>query len=335
MPQKSQPRSSGLRNALTQDDHRVRFQEVVTTELDQPTSLTSLSTASPVTEEVPTPPEDSKDMMLSPFYVASQTQNFASSEHYGSWTTDVATPFGSKPPASFLNQSSSLQFCSNMADDNHNTSLPPEQTAGFAKLWLLLEKDTPDSAAIEVDGPKWHIADYSGEEMPPAYTCVSYVWGDGNERVQNPYKHTGPAIISTHALPALTTAVANFDQAGHAFWLDAFCIPVTGASEESRRSKQAAVESMGHIYSCAKQVCVVLPEKSYLAMAQMNAYMENSKKKPATVLLNSRKSLHNLGALTFWGVTDGSEVPGPIRESWRATMYSFSVRTPAEIQCRF
>lgn len=166
-----------------------------------------------------------------------------------------------------------------MADDNHNTSLPPEQTAGFAKLWLLLEKDTPDSAAIEVDGPKWHIADYSGEEMPPAYACVSYVWGDGNERVQNPYKHTGPAIISTHALPALTTAVANFDQAGHAFWLDAFCIPVTGASEESRRSKQAAVESMGHIYSCAKQVCVVLPEKSYLAMAQMNAYMENSKKK--------------------------------------------------------
>lgn len=69
----------------------------VTSAIDRPTSLTSRSTASPVTEELRTPPESSKSALPSPICMASPVQGFASLDDRGSWSGSVITPFGSKP----------------------------------------------------------------------------------------------------------------------------------------------------------------------------------------------------------------------------------------------
>ncbi|CAI7635419.1 unnamed protein product [Penicillium palitans] len=140
-PQKFESRSSGLRNALSQDDEHLepnrespswspkrsldrsfptgesraqpfaRFENGSTAspELDRPTSLTSQSTVSPVTDEVRTPPDYSSHTLLSPFCVPSPTQSFASPEdRSSSWSGGIATPFGSKR-SSTLDRSSSLR----------------------------------------------------------------------------------------------------------------------------------------------------------------------------------------------------------------------------------
>lgn len=135
-PQRFQPRSSGLRNALSQEDdepsgtgstpRKSQSQRAFPTgssraefptspnddlppnaEIDRPTSLTSVSTASPVIEELRTPPEGMKGM-FSPVFMTSPTQNFASLDHRNSWSGSAATPFGSKPrgPRGSMNRSS-------------------------------------------------------------------------------------------------------------------------------------------------------------------------------------------------------------------------------------
>ncbi|PLB35482.1 protein kinase [Aspergillus candidus] len=91
--QKFQPRSSALRNALPQEDGGTRDAQQ---DIDRPTSLTSVSTASPVTEELRTPPEASKGILPSPICVASPAQTFASLDDRSSWSGSVPTPFGSK-----------------------------------------------------------------------------------------------------------------------------------------------------------------------------------------------------------------------------------------------
>ena len=67
----------------------------VASELDHPTSLTSVSTASPLTEELRTPPENSRGA-LSPICMASPLQAFTSLEERNSWSGTASTPFGSK-----------------------------------------------------------------------------------------------------------------------------------------------------------------------------------------------------------------------------------------------
>ncbi|KAJ5682371.1 hypothetical protein N7462_005536 [Penicillium macrosclerotiorum] len=123
-PQKFESRTSGLRNALSQDDDSANQQKsnprgvdskqpqdqrgiptgasrgqpvgspsdsISGAEIDQPTSLTSMSTASPIAEEVRTPPEA-----------------FAI-HRSASWSGGVVTPFGSKSRSSTLDRSSSLR----------------------------------------------------------------------------------------------------------------------------------------------------------------------------------------------------------------------------------
>ncbi|EAU39037.1 conserved hypothetical protein [Aspergillus terreus NIH2624] len=128
--QRFQTRSSNLRHALSQEDadeqesvptsassspqkyrnHRgqpLNTREGIpispgygnapsTSELDRPTSLTSVSTASPINDELRTPPENSKSALASPICVASPIQPFPSLDDRGSWPSSVVTPFGSK-----------------------------------------------------------------------------------------------------------------------------------------------------------------------------------------------------------------------------------------------
>ncbi|KAE8134529.1 kinase-like domain-containing protein [Aspergillus pseudotamarii] len=118
-PQRFQAKGSSLKNTLPQDEdddhyprHGYRAQRGfdshegflsspdddmrVNSAIDRPTSLTSISTASPITEELRTPPEGSKGALPSPFCVASPVQGFASLDDRSSWSSSVITPFGSK-----------------------------------------------------------------------------------------------------------------------------------------------------------------------------------------------------------------------------------------------
>lgn len=118
--QRFQPRSSGLRNALSQEDDEAsqpkyptwgssprRYQSQrafpgspraafpTSPNDDLPAnsnSLTSVSTASPIAEELRTPPEGFRGMS-SPFCMASPN----SLDNRSSWSGSAVTPFGSKP----------------------------------------------------------------------------------------------------------------------------------------------------------------------------------------------------------------------------------------------
>ncbi|CAL5871118.1 uncharacterized protein PFLUO_LOCUS5364 [Penicillium psychrofluorescens] len=165
--QKLQPRGSSLRNALSQDDDPVpeqkadtwrsspkrsqqiqgfptgnsqaRFipkdESVVGAELDNPTSLTSLSTVSPLTDEVRTPPEEARDVMLSPVCLPSPTQNFASPEDRSSWSGGVGTPFGSKSRGSFLDRSSSLRNSTRHSSRRSTASSGKSPASTFLSMW--------------------------------------------------------------------------------------------------------------------------------------------------------------------------------------------------------
>ncbi|KAL2820788.1 kinase-like domain-containing protein [Aspergillus granulosus] len=123
IPRFQPPKTSSLRNVLPQDDvaitdglsqlgfnpsaRRYPIQRDPPSEyshdgrptgpneaIDHPTSLTSVSTVSPIMDEVQTPPSRS---ILSPICVASPEQAYESPEDRGSWSGASVTPFGSKP----------------------------------------------------------------------------------------------------------------------------------------------------------------------------------------------------------------------------------------------
>ncbi|KAJ5082550.1 hypothetical protein N7532_011593 [Penicillium argentinense] len=166
-PQKFESRTSGLRNALTQDEGPVDPKaqpwgwenkrspdqrgiptgasrprpfipsedgaSIATTELEQPTSLTSLSTASPG-DEIRTPPEN-KDVMLSPLYITSPTQSLASPEdRSSSWSGGHMTPFGSKR-SSTLDRSGSLRNTTRHSSRRSTLSSGKSPASMFLSMW--------------------------------------------------------------------------------------------------------------------------------------------------------------------------------------------------------
>lgn len=170
-PQKFESRTSGLRNALSHDDGSADPQPVAwgceskrsleergiptgasrsrpsvssedgsmtTNELDQPTSLTSVSTASPG-DEVHTPP-DGKDVLLSPLYITSPTQSLTSPEdRSSSWSGGVMTPFGSKR-SSGLDRSSSLRNSTRHSSRRSTLSSGKSPASMFLSMWSSKEE---------------------------------------------------------------------------------------------------------------------------------------------------------------------------------------------------
>ncbi|KAJ5852543.1 Calcium/calmodulin-dependent/calcium-dependent protein kinase [Penicillium soppii] len=173
-PQRFESRSSGLRNALSQDDdhdqHYVspswspkRFQDrgfptgqsrpqpftksdngtTMNSDIDRPTSLTSQSTVSPLTDEARTPPDDSNHTILSPYCVPSPTQPFASPEdRSSSWSGAVATPFGSKR-SSTLDRSSSLRNSTRHSSRRSTMSSGKSPASMFLSMWSNSEEPAP------------------------------------------------------------------------------------------------------------------------------------------------------------------------------------------------
>ncbi|KAJ5301467.1 hypothetical protein PENANT_c009G08740 [Penicillium antarcticum] len=173
-PQRFESRSSGLRNALSQDDESIDSQHdslwnpkqsqarsfptgqsrpqsfgkaddasAVGTEIDHPTSLTSQSTVSPTTSEVRTPPDDSHSTMLSPFCMASPNQSFPSPEDRSSWSGSIMTPFGSKSRSSVLDRSSSLRNSTRHSSRRSTTSSGKSPASMFLSMWSNREEPAP------------------------------------------------------------------------------------------------------------------------------------------------------------------------------------------------
>lgn len=171
-PLKFESRTSGLRNALSQDDDSVNPKsnswgydskrsydergiptgasrerhsgspETNGAEMDQPTSLTSLSTASPIAEEVRTPPGSVKDALLSPLYITSPSQSLSPEDRSASWSGVMITPFGSKSRRSTLDRSSSLRSSATQHISRRSTLSSGKSPAStFLSMWS--GKDEP------------------------------------------------------------------------------------------------------------------------------------------------------------------------------------------------
>lgn len=133
-----------------------------------------------------------------------------------------------------------------------------------------------DALSVEIFGKRWVVSEYAQLSDAPAYTCISYAWGE--EKTANSL-YDGQ-IMSARTIPAIEATInasqsqeswaANirFSQnrdplkeaagqstalkASQAFWIDALCVP----SQDPART--ACLQSMGDIYSSAFQVFVVL-----------------------------------------------------------------------------
>ncbi|KAK1753279.1 hypothetical protein QBC47DRAFT_404636 [Echria macrotheca] len=178
----------------------------------------------------------------------------------------------------------------------------------------LLEPASQNSQGptIESLNRKFCLTSHEDGTTLPQYTFISYVWGQG--RVPNPYyPHVGPVQLSDRTLPALTAAVNNFpDSTG--FWIDAFCIPVVDAegSEESRRERQMALESMGYVYKQAKRMVVVLPDLSYSAIDTLISERDSRRLMRYQQRIEHPKHLVELESTNF----DVLEEDGWIRSVW-------------------
>ncbi|KAJ5551207.1 Calcium/calmodulin-dependent/calcium-dependent protein kinase [Penicillium sp. DV-2018c] len=173
--QRFESRSSGLRNALSQDDERPEPKQespswsprrsqarsfptgqsraqsfakpengsIMGTEHDRPTSLTSQSTVSPVTDGLRTPPDGSSHSMFSPFCVSSPSQTFPSPEdRCNSWSGGIATPFGSKR-SSALDRSGSLRNSIQHSSRRSTLSSGKSPASMFLSQWSSRDEPAP------------------------------------------------------------------------------------------------------------------------------------------------------------------------------------------------
>lgn len=159
-PQKFESRSSGLRNALSQDDDQTQRTDEspswspkraqdrgfptglsraqpftrpdngssTNSEIEHPTSLTSQSTLSPLTDEARTPPDNLNHTILSPFCVPSPE------DRSSSWSAGIATPFGSKRSSTF-DRSSSLRNSTRHSSRRSTMSSGKSPASMFLSMW--------------------------------------------------------------------------------------------------------------------------------------------------------------------------------------------------------
>ncbi|KAI0739138.1 hypothetical protein C8Q80DRAFT_232635 [Daedaleopsis nitida] len=118
---------------------------------------------------------------------------------------------------------------------------------------------------IIVDGRHWQLSEpldiLSSSSSLPAYTCASYVWGEG--RAPNPIH---PSVKMSDRTLETFAAVARHARVS-AIWIDAFCVPA------ERIAKRLTLESMGFIYARAASVIAVLASESLAAVREMGEFV--------------------------------------------------------------
>lgn len=112
-------------------------------ELDRPTSLTSISTASPLSEELRTPPEGPRDMLLSPIAVASPVQRSTSLDDPSLWSGSFATPFGSKSKSYTFDRNGSLRQSMRQHSRRSTASSGKSPASTFLSMWSSREEPAP------------------------------------------------------------------------------------------------------------------------------------------------------------------------------------------------
>lgn len=129
-------------------------------------------------------------------------------------------------------------------------------------LYLLVPDLEAKPGSFELEGYHWALEPHDLEAddvMVPMFTCISYSWGQGRE----PSPLRTNFDISDRTLPALATAIEHRPSC-KCVWIDALSVP------EEPQERARCLESMGYIYSLAKEVLVVLSRGAQTALEQMS-----------------------------------------------------------------
>ncbi|KAK2734937.1 hypothetical protein FQN55_002334 [Onygenales sp. PD_40] len=102
---------------------------------ERPTSLTSLSTASPMTEELRTPPEAHRDILLSPFSASPRVQRPASLDDPAGWANAWPQPFGSRSKSYTLGRDGSLRQTMRQGSRRSTNSSGKSPASTFLSMW--------------------------------------------------------------------------------------------------------------------------------------------------------------------------------------------------------
>jgi serine/threonine protein kinase len=118
-------------------------------ELDQPTSLTSVSTVSPTTDEVRTPSEGPregpKDMLLSPLSTSPIVQRAASLDDPSLWSPGAGDSFGKKARSYTFERNGSLRQSMRQASRRSTGSSGKSPASAFLSMWTSPEETAPAS----------------------------------------------------------------------------------------------------------------------------------------------------------------------------------------------
>jgi len=132
------------------------------------------------------------------------------------------------------------------------------------RLSLLVEDVGSTEGVLEVSEWYWKLMDFEiDDEMDTNdfdFACISYTWGLGRE----PHPFRPNIEVSNRTIPALEAFIYHRPTCER-IWIDALCVPL----EEKERSH--TLESMGYIYSKAKEVVAVLSNTTLPALEHMIA----------------------------------------------------------------
>ncbi|KAL1969283.1 hypothetical protein VTN77DRAFT_9475 [Rasamsonia byssochlamydoides] len=116
-------------------------------ELDGPTSLTSLSTVSPTTEELRTPSEGPRegprDMLLSPLSMSPIVQRAASLDDPNLWSMGAGASFGYKPRSYTFDRNGGLRQTMRQGSRRSTGSSGKSPASMFLSMWSSRDEATP------------------------------------------------------------------------------------------------------------------------------------------------------------------------------------------------
>lgn len=126
------------------------------------------------------------------------------------------------------------------------------------KLNVLTTENPNATVFITIEGRKWSLEDINSSTT--VFSCISYAWGKG--KAPNPFRPNSEA--SDRTIPAIR-AVSRQMPDCKSIWVDAFCVP----GVDMPHSRAVTLESMGHIYSRAKEVIIVLSDAAAPALRHL------------------------------------------------------------------
>lgn len=145
----------------------------VDTEIERPTSLTSLSTASPTTEELRTPPEVHRGPLFSPFSASPGIHRAGSLDDPSRWGSVGSPPYGFKPRSYTFGRSSGLR---NSVRQGRRSTNPSARSPASAFLSFWSHDEAPP------------LPDDEGQVVGTEYVIGKQIGFGGFSTVKEAYK---------------------------------------------------------------------------------------------------------------------------------------------------